>query len=228
MLAECTQRYFYDPLGFVMWAFPWGKEGTPLAPTPQDPNPGPDVWQAEFLNELGQKCHDTLEGAIQFAVSSGHGIGKSSLVAWIILWFMSTRPNPQLVVTANTRTQLNSKTWRELAKWHRMALNKDMFEWQATTFKMVFAPKTWVATAIPWSENNPEAFAGTHEKYVLVIFDEASGIADIIWEVTRGAMSTDGAIWICFGNPTKPTGRFRQCFPGGNMAHRWVSRQIDS
>lgn len=228
MIAEAVTKYFYDPLGFVLWAFPWGEEDGPLAPTERDPVPGPDEWQRQLLVELGDETRFNIDTAIQIARASGHGIGKSALVSWIILWFMTTRPNPQLVVTANTKTQLNSKTWRELAKWHLMSINRDMFEWQATTFRMVFAPKTWVATAIPWSANNPEAFAGTHEKYVLVIFDEASGIEDIIWEVTRGAMSTIGAIWICFGNPTKPTGRFRQCFPGGTFSKRWKTAQIDS
>jgi hypothetical protein len=61
---------------------------------------------------------------------------------------------------------------------------------------------------------------------VLVIYDEASGIHDQIWEVTEGAMTTAGAMWVAFGNPTKNTGRFRECF--GKFKHRWITRQIDS
>ncbi len=98
---------------------------------------------------------------------------NTALVAWIILWFISTRPDPQIVVTANTGNQLRTKTWRELAKWHMLAVNKHWFQWSATQFKMSGRPETWFATAVPWSEHNSSAFAGTHAAHVLMIFDEA-------------------------------------------------------
>jgi hypothetical protein len=84
----------------------------------------------------------------------------------------------------------------------------------------------WYAHAIPWSKNAPENFAGTHEKHVLVLFDEASAIDDVIWEVTDGAMTTPGAMWIVFGNPTKNTGRFFDCF--NKFRALWRRFQIDS
>jgi hypothetical protein len=159
------------------------------------------------------------------AVASGHGIGKSALVAWIIGWFMSTRDNPQIIVTANTETQLLTKTWRTLARWAKLMLNGHWFEWTATKFAYKHSD-SWYAAATPWSENNPDAFAGTHDKHVLVIFDEASNIHDVIWEKIDGAMSTKGAMWICFGNPTRNTGRFFECFH--KYKEWWTTRQIDS
>lgn len=79
---------------------------------------------------------------------------------------------------------------------------------------------------MPWSEHRSEAFAGMHEENVLVIFDEASGIADKIWEVVEGAMTTDGAMWFSFGNPTQNIGRFRECFR--KFKHRWKQFKVDS
>jgi hypothetical protein len=213
---------FYDnPLGFVKYVFAWGEGNL----KDQD---GPDKWQTELLNDIGNavKQGATVHDAVRIAIASGHGIGKTAFVAWVILWFISTREFPQVVVTSNTANQLSAKTWRELAKWHRLAINKDWFEWTATKFYHKQYPDTWFASAIPWSINNSEAFAGTHEKHVLVIYDEASGIHDQIWEVTEGAMTTEGAMWLAFGNPTKNTGRFRECF--GKFKHRWLTKQIDS
>lgn len=178
----------------------------------------PDGWQKEVLEKI-------IENK-RIAVASGHGIGKTALTSWIIHWFISTRPNPQIVCTANTKNQLDTKTWRELAKWNTKALNGDWFQHTATRFSLKDAPDTWFASAIPWTEHNSEAFAGTHEKHVLVLFDEASAIADVIWDVIEGAMTTPGARWLAFGNPTKNTGRFRECF--GRFRHRWVTMQIDS
>jgi hypothetical protein len=136
------------------------------------------------------------------------------------------------VVTANTENQLKTKTWAEVAKWHRLCVTKDWFILTATA---LFSSdekyeKTWRFDMIPWSEKNTEAFAGLHNKgkRVLLIFDEASSIPDTIWEVSEGALTDDKTeiIWIAFGNPTKNTGRFKECF--GVYRHRWFTRKVDS
>jgi hypothetical protein len=178
----------------------------------------PDKWQTDVLLDISSNQ--------RVAVASGHGIGKTCLIAWIIHWYISTRPDPQIVVTANTKNQLDSKTWRELAKWNKQALNGEWFDISATKFALKSSPDTWFASAIPWTEHNSESFAGTHEDHVLVLFDEASNIAQTIWDVVEGAMTTAGAKWVAFGNPTRNTGAFRECF--GKYRHRWVTRQIDS
>lgn len=222
-LLEDIAGFFNDPLGFVMYAYPWGEAGTPLAG-----EEGPDTWQTDTLEDIRHELEKgaTLDEAIRVAVASGHGIGKTALIAWVIQWFLSTRENPQVVVTASTQTQLTTKTWRELAKWHRLSINRHWFQWTATKFAHVEHTDTWFASAIPWSAHNADAFAGTHEKYVLIIFDEASAIDDVIWETTEGALTTAGAIWIAFGNYTKNTGRFHECF--ARFRHRWIHKQIDS
>lgn len=217
-LIDAIGEFYADPLGFVLFAFSWG-EGELAGET------GPDPWQQEILLAISDKII-TVDEAVQVAVRSGHTVGKTTLIAWIILWFISTRPHPQIVVTSNTETQLNTKTWRELAKWHRRAVNKDWFEWTATRFYHKAHPETWFASAIPWSQNRPEAFAGTHERHVLMIFDEASAIPDVIWETAEGSMNTPGAMWVVFGNPTQNSGRFFECF--GRFKHRWITREIDS
>jgi hypothetical protein len=90
--------------------------------------------------------------------------------------------------------------------------------------------KTWRIDAVPWSESNTEAFAGLHNegKRIIVVFDEASAIPDIIWETTEGALTDANTeiLWFAFGNPTRNTGRFKECF--GRLRHRWKTRQIDS
>lgn len=178
-----------------------------------------EPWQSKVLKAIA-------EGERRIAVGSGHGVGKSALLSWIIHWFNAVHDDPQTVVTANTESQLSTKTWRELGIWHERAINKDWFEHTATRFYLKSAPKTWFASAIPWTENRSEAFAGTHAKHVLYVFDEASAIADIIWEVSEGAMTSEGSLWLVFGNPTRNTGRFRECW--GKFKHRWKTFQVDS
>jgi hypothetical protein len=222
-LADEIIKFRNDPLNYVKFVFPWGKGVL-------KEHKGPDKWQTDVLKDLAEysaKCDKPGDLApFMEAIASGHGIGKTCLLSWIIKWFMSTRPHPQVIVTANTMEQLNSKTWRELAKWNKLAIDGHWFEWTATRFYYKKHPETWFANAIPWSENNSEAFAGTHETDVLVIFDEASKISDKIWEVTDGAMTTRGAMWLAFGNPTQSKGRFYDCFY--KYQKYWKTRHIDS
>ncbi len=217
-------KCFASPLRFVLLVFPWGEPGGPL-----EDFDGPDTWQTQTLLKIEAAILAGLpldSPAIRLAISSGHGIGKTALVSWLILWFISTRPRPQIVVTANTQTQLTTKTWRELAKWQEMAVHGHWFEYTATQLKLKDRRTTWYATAVPWSANNAGAFAGTHEDHVLILFDEAAEIDSIIWETATGAMTTAGAMWFAFGNPTDNTGRFRQCWT--KFRKRWLTRNIDA
>lgn len=216
-LISACEQFVFDPLSFVLFAYPWG-EGILKGET------GPDEWQTKFLLEYGEALRSGKP--VRMARASGHGIGKTALVAWIIQHFMSTRPNPEIICTANTATQLETKTWRELAKWHGLLINRHWFDWTATKYKCKADPGTWFALAQPWSKERPDAFQGSHEKHILFLYDEASATDDIIWETTEGAMTTPGAAWIVFGNPTKNTGRFKECW--GKFRHRWNTGKIDS
>jgi hypothetical protein len=103
-----------DPYKFVLWAFPWGEEGSEL-----DNKLGPEEWQKKVLCKIRDGLMTPWE-AIQEAIASGHGVGKSALVAWVVLWAISTYEDTRGVVTANTETQLKTKTWVELNKWFRL------------------------------------------------------------------------------------------------------------
>lgn len=225
-LVEEMAGFRHDPYGFVIYSFPWGEEGTELVN-----KTGPEGWQADLLRRIGEGTL-TPNQAILEATASGHGIGKSALVAWIILWAIATMEDTRGIVTANTENQLKTRTWAELGKWYRLFIAKELFHLTATA---IFSrdkshQRTWRIDMVPWSENNPEAFAGLHNagKRVVLIFDEASNIADMIWEVAEGALTDADTeiIWCVFGNPTRNTGRFYACFH--TYAHRWHTQQIDS
>lgn len=194
---------------------------------------GPEDWQREILTSIRDGLL-TPSQAIQLARASGHGIGKSACVAWIILWAFSTAPDTRGVVTANTETQLKTKTWAEAGKWFNLFIAREHFILTATALlsKDPTRERTWRIDQVTWSEKNTEAFAGLHNKgkRILLIMDEASAIPDAIWEVAEGALTDSNTeiIWLAFGNPTRSMGRFRECFAGGRFASQWGSKAIDS
>lgn len=223
-LINAMGRFSKDPLGWVMYSFDWGHGE--LAEFD-----GPEEWQRNLLNRIGAGLI-SIADAILEAISSGHGIGKSAMVAWIILWALSTFEDTRGVVTANTATQLSTKTWPELYKWHRLFIAKHWFTITATSIYSSDPEheKNWRFDAVPWSLINTEAFAGLHNlhKRVVLIFDEASAIHDKIWEVSEGAMTDKDTqrLWFAFGNPTRKSGRFHAAFH--TLKHRWQHHQIDA
>src|SRR6185295_19510748 len=100
-VADLVASCYHDPLEFVLKCFPWGEPG-PLAN-----HSGPDTWQIEFLTKLGAAVsRNDFDGKtpvppVRMATSSGHGVGKSTVVAWLVNWIMATRPHAQGVITAN-------------------------------------------------------------------------------------------------------------------------------
>ena len=227
-LAEAISEYSLDPLGFVLFAFPWNRI---------EDSDGPREWQREVLESIGTRLRAGYEpGAAMMpvlqAISSGHGIGKSALVSWLIAWALCTCPDTKVVLTANTEPQLRTKTFPEVAKWFRLLICSHWFKVHGTSIHAALPghEKTWRADAVTWSENNLEAFAGLHNKgrRILLLFDEASGIMDRVWEVAEGALTDEDTeiVWCVFGNPTQPVGRFFECF--NRQRHRWLGRKIDS
>lgn len=240
-LAEFIARFYDDPLGFVMAVFPWGESTLPDGSfNPLHDKKGPEEWQRDELNQIGDhiKNNRHLIGmgldplVYRSATASGHGVGKSALVSWIIWFLMSTRVDTRMAVTASTQFQLEDKTWPELAKWRELAINKHWFDWTATGLTFAAYPddkrKNYKATAATVSETNTEAFAGLHNegKTVAIIFDEASGVLSKIWEVADGALTDGEAFFWAFGNPTRPEGEFADCFD--KHAHLYKTRHVDS
>ncbi|MFW5186194.1 terminase [Pseudomonas aeruginosa] len=226
-LIEDIASFTHDPLGFSMYAYPWGEgelEGVE----------GPREWQRQVMNDIASHLSnaDTRYQPLMISIASGHGIGKSAEMGMLLNWGMSTCEDCKVVVTANTDNQLRTKTWPEISKWFRLAINRHWFNITATKVASVDPDHTdsWKADAVPWSEHNTEAFAGLHNKgkRIILIFDEASNIADKVWEVAEGTLTDEQTeiIWLAFGNPTRNVGRFRECFR--KFRHRWVQRQIDS
>lgn len=223
LAAACDK----DPLRWVLMAYDWGHGEL------SEYN-GPRQWQQEALDEIGQALRDPARrfNPIMVARASGHGIGKSAFIGMLVNWALSTCEDCKVVVTANTDTQLRTKTAPEVGKWQRLALTAPWFDVNATSVasRDEKHAKNWRADFVPWSEHNTEAFAGLHNKgkRIVLVFDEASAIADRVWEVAEGALTDEGTeiIWVAFGNPTRNTGRFRECFR--RYKHRWLGRQIDS
>lgn len=221
-------RYQHDPLRAVKYGFKWG-EGE-LA----NEN-GPREFQKRILNQLGEHLRNpqTRYKPFRKAISSGHGIGKSAFIAWVVWWALSTFEDTKVIIMAGTGDQLKTKTQPETSKWFRLAINSAWFEVNVTSIKVLEEghESTWRADFSTWSEENPQASAGAHNKgkRLVIIYDEASGIHNEIWKTQQGALTDAGTeiIWIACSQCTHKEGAFYEAVFGSER-HRWNPEVIDS
>ncbi|WP_045834477.1 hypothetical protein [Hyphomicrobium sp. 99] len=223
LAASCQ----FDPDRWSKVAWDWGHGDL-------EKHPGPREWQSDINRVIRDHLADpeTRYQPLQIAVASGHGIGKSAEMGMLSNWAMSCWANAKVVITANTETQMRTKTSPEVGGWFKRSITGHWFDINSQSIKSrdPVATDSWRMDFVTWSEHNTEAFAGLHNqgKIILLLFDEASGIAPKVWEVAEGAMTDEDTviIWVAFGNPTQNSGRFRECFR--RFRDFWVTRNIDS
>lgn len=159
----------------------------------------PDDNQKAILRSIAQEP--------MTSVRSGHGIGKSAVESWSILWFLITRHFPKIPCTAPTQHQLFDILWAETHKWMR---NNPQIEkeitWTKEKIYMNGYPEEWFAVAR--TATIPDALQGFHAEHIFYIIDEASGVKDIVFEPVLGALTNKNAKLLMCGNPTKITGFF--------------------
>lgn len=210
-IAKVIARWRADPLAYVIECI--GQDG-------RDPEHTIEPWQREALIALRTEP--------RLAIRSGHGVGKTTLLAWIIHWFGDTRNDAKIPITAPVASQLEIQLWSELRKWRSQKMNHSKLGyWLGEQMEIKGDEITWkngnIAVARTARPDKPEALAGFHARCLLFIMDEASGIEELIFETALGSLSTPGAIQVMTGNPTRPQGYFFNAFHR-NRAQWWTKR----
>ena len=202
---------------------------------------GPDKWVCEFFDQVGREVKargfdgKTPVEPLRMVTVSGHGIGKSASLAMLLNWVMVTRACCKGTVSANKQDQLRFRTWAELGKWWSRSIYKHWFMYVNNRNNMVIQHKSylktedWVIFGQTSTVDNSESFAGQHapNSTSLYAFDEASGIADKLYEVRDGGMVSGEPMAFDYGNPTRNYGYFKENAEG-RFKHLWIARHIDS
>lgn len=232
-LAGEIAQFFDNPLGFVLFNYHWGEGDL-------EHHFGPDLWQIDFLEAWGRDIQERgFDGSasvlpMRYSTRAGHGVGKSGLVAWIVDFIQSTRPHSKGIVTANSSPQLETKTWAEIAKWHKRGLTGRWFNLYASrgSLRRVHKqhPTTWRCDAIPWRKEVPEAFAGQHavDSTSFYINDEASAIERNIFETQDGGLTDGEPMQFLFGNATRNQGYFYDTHMNPRISKLYKCFKVDS
>lgn len=190
--------YRDDPYGFFEDG--WGlKRWDP--DRPDEPGLTPD--QCLLIDAV-------VAGETQIAIRSGHSLGKTFILALLLLWWLYGRKS-RIVTTASTWGQVERILWVEVAKQHGACRMKLPGELLRTELRL---DPAWFAIGI--STDNGTAFQGFHDTNLLVLVDEAPGVAANIHEAIGSLATGEKNVVIKVGNPTDSSGPFYEHFRKGN------------
>ncbi len=208
-VVECIEGWLKDPVQFVRDNF--------LVE--------PDNWQKRVLRAFNHNQ--------RLAMKSCKGPGKTAVLAWLIWYFLLTRPNAKIGVTSITSDNLGDNLWPELALWmSKSPLLKSVFNFGKTriTAKEKGKEDFWFVSAKSWPKSadatqQSDTLAGFHGDYVLFVLDEVGGIPDAVMASAKAALSGGKETKIVMaGNPTMLSGPlWRAC---NEEADRWHMTEI--
>jgi hypothetical protein len=204
-------KYRNDPAGFVRDCITWAD------------GDGPAGYQAEAIGELPRRRRVTIRGP--------HGLGKTSLAAWVVLWFALTRDGDtdwKVPVTASAWRQLSHFLWPEVHKWARRlrweVIGRQPLDERTELQTLNLKLSTGEAFAL--ASDNAALIEGAHASALLYLFDESKTIPGETWDAAEGAMSAGDCYWLAISTPGEPNGRFHDIHSRKPGFEDWWVRHV--
>lgn len=168
----------------------------------------------------------TPQGKKKISVVSGHGVGKTTIFAWLLIWYLMCHRDAQVPCTAPTADQLHDVLWKNVKLWiNRMPEGfQPLFNVTGGYVRMVQSPETWFARAKTARKESPEALAGIHGDYVLFLIDEASGVPEEIYQTGEGSLTGENTLVLMISNGTRNEGYFYDSH--NRYSHMWRTLQF--
>ena len=205
MMAKRLQGYKKSP-------FPFIKDMFGIVPLKDNERFKKGTHMTEHQRILLQAVEDAVNDRKQRRISirSGHGVGKSSSLAWLVIWFLFSFDQAQIPCTAPSAEQMHDVLWKEISKWLKKMPESiaQQFEWTAGHIRIKDSPETWFARAKTARKESPEALAGIHGDHVMFAIDEASAVPEEIFTVAEGALTEENILVVMISNPTRLNGYF--------------------
>ena len=162
----------------------------------------PDEWQSNLLEWISS-------GNRRISIASGHGVGKSAVASWAMLWYLLTRYPVQILVTAPSSTQLEDALLAELKRWAKELPEafSSLLDFKAQRIELKASPTEAFISARTSRREKPDALQGAHSDWLMLVADEASGVDEEVFEEAAGSMSgggsvgKGGAVKLLLGNP---------------------------
>lgn len=239
---ELLKGWQSDPFDFIydMWGLkpqPLKKEFADMVDAPaeefeahmfEDFVEGEHLTWQQFLIIRAVKWAANGKEKRRVSVSSGHGTGKTAVLAMIMLWFIICFKDAQIPCTAPTQHQLHDVLWKEVKIWMNQMPRQwaEVLDHTAGYLRIKKYPETWFARARTARKEAPEALAGVHGDHVLFLIDEASGVPDEVFDTAEGALTGENVLVVMISNYTRVIGYFHNSHTSDKDA--WQTIQLSS
>lgn len=177
-----------------------------------------NILGVQRLENYQSKVIDVVANNDRIAIKACHDLGKTFLMARIAMWFLNMHPNSKVITTAPTFTQVERILWSEIRAAHGKAklnlggkLNMTDWTYNPEWFALGLSPRN-EANANGDGQGTQSSFQGYHAPYLLVIFDEATGIPHAMWNMVEGLLTSAHVKFVAIGNPTSMGSSFYSCF----------------
>ncbi|MBA3868597.1 MAG: hypothetical protein H0X30_05550 [Anaerolineae bacterium] len=198
----------------------------------------PAPYQEHILREL--VIHKRV------CVRGPHGLGKTALAAWVVLWGMyAFDTDVKIPTTASAWRQLTFYLWPEIRQWAKRAqLDKGM---RILDLALKMPNKEAFAVA----SDDPALIEGAHASTLIYVFDESKSIPDGVFQAAEGAFSGAGtdtgnrAYALAISTPGEPSGVFHsiqtrrpgyedwiaihvtleECIAAGRISREWADQR---
>lgn len=189
LLEECRASGEYNPMRKYM--FEPFKKGEHI------------TWHQ---HETCLAINRAVNGEIKkISIRSGHWVGKSSIIAIVILWFLFCNFQSVVGCTAPTSSQMNDVLRKELSLWINRLPDevKKLYERTNEYIRISGFAETRFARARTGKKENPEALAGLHADDLMILADEASGVAEEVFTTSESALTNENTLFLMISNPTR-------------------------
>ncbi len=149
------------------------------------------------------------------SVASGHGTGKTTSIANVVLWHLLCHPQSITLLTANDMDQLKATLWKEIGIAIER-IRKGSHGWIAehvevlanATMRIIGFEDTWFVESKTANEKTANKMAGRHGEWLMIIGDEASTLPDAVLSTLRGALTEQHNRMLLTSQPTRNAGFF--------------------
>jgi len=175
-----------------------------------------------------------LDGDATFLTADGmvhHNTGKTASAGIVALWHLLFFDESITMFTAPQIGQLKKQVWKEISinlsrlKAGPLGWLADYVGYQSELVYIKGYKEKWYVFAKTAPKHQPTNLAGNHADNYLLWGDEASGIADEIWDVALGALTHVDNRAVMTSQPTRNAGMFYETHH--KLSHRaggvWIA-----
>lgn len=165
----------------------------------------PRVWQRKALEAIRARLQ-AGDVRLEILIRACHSAGKSWLMAVIVLWYMSTRPEARGLTTAEVWRTVEEILWPEIRRLYAGSMLADLNVGRCLNAFLEFGP-AWLCAGA--ASDRPETLEGPHSPTAgLRVVDEGKSVPSAVFTSTEAILASPESLDMWGSTPSIRAGDF--------------------